>query len=97
MDTEQIKQLATDINNTAITSYMSGYRQGCREREQLQAKLDEANSDLDLHDTIVATYKARIKQLESASEQAIIALCSNCSAGPINKCHPDTKTTCNKR
>ena len=72
MDTEQIKQMATDVNNVAEASFQSG-------KEHIERPL-----------------LAKIKKLESAAEQAIVALCNNCSGGPIAKCHLDTKTTCHK-
>ena len=40
--------------------------------------------------------KNKVSKLVSAGEQAIIALCSNCSAGDFERCHKDTRNVCAK-
>lgn len=40
-----------------------------QEIQRLQAMNNELNEDLDLHDTIVATYKAEIEQLQAKNKK----------------------------
>ena len=59
-------------------------------------KINKLQKQSDLLTLGLLQEKNKVADLISAAEGAIIALCSNCSAGPIANCYTDTKNMCNK-
>jgi len=64
MDTEQIKQLANDVNNVAMVAFQSGKE---RAESSLLAEIKELQGQIDLLEIIISSQKAQIKQLTSAN------------------------------
>ncbi len=75
MDTEQIKQMATDVNNVAAESFASGVRHTRRvllpKIEQLQAKNKRLNTIIDNRAEDLEV-KAKYERLKDIIEKALL-------------------------